>query len=936
MLIFKRNRLDSLSFLHHVSCAELVALVFLVIGFLCLFSLDAHAATQNRSVIMPAPLTDITLLSAASQQTPDLIFGVFLGVMLTASLYMFFIWVVIHDRGQVYLILLLLCLGVNMASTNESMTQLLGLFNKNMLSLIQSYSMILAYFFGLIFSYHFLEIETNAPALKVPIFIAATVLIALLVATLFQHSLIHFLLPLIGVICSMIILSSGLAALYAGAGGSLSHITAFSAFLVGTMSYPLYDMGLLTHNETAKNISYMGFSVAAMMFAIVIAVQFATRQEEKEKALEVSNERFSLAAKGSNEGLFDWRLKTDELYVSEQLRRILDLTIDTMPKKFRRWLKLIHPADRRLIMKAMHKLRDSHGTQTISFEFRFIKKGDEPRWIHTKMVAVKAGGSGRLHRLVGSIGDVTQRKRSEAELRASEIRFRSITEAHPVPVMIARLKDGQIMYASPGAEVLLGLPSGLLTSHSLSRFVTRASERQEIVDAIALNQNVDMKEVTVTRGDGDPLPAALSARHISYRNEEAMVIGLYDLTERKKAETQIAQQQEALQQSEKMAALGGLLAGVAHELNNPLSVVMGQTTLLIEGQEEPKIKTRAEKIFKAADRCSRIVKSFLALARRKPPEHKNVELNAVVNSSLELLSYQFRNENVELALELDPNLPTVIADVDQMTQVFTNLSLNAAQAMHDWSGAHKLTIRSTFLRDENAVRLSFIDTGPGIPEELRKRVFEPFFTTKGGTGGTGVGLALCTNIISGHGGRLSLEDTPGGGATFVVTLPAAPTQSELSIQVESGQKGGIGPLKILLVDDEVELAQTLADLLEPGGHDIDLAANGAIALDKLRKRPFDAIISDLRMPVLDGPGMYAELARSLPQYLNKIIYVTGDTLSPHVNAFLQETPVPVIEKPYRLADVQKAIVNLLKDKEPQSNIGSDSSQNSPSPTGQPS
>ncbi|NTU77695.1 MAG: response regulator, partial [Alphaproteobacteria bacterium] len=490
----------------------------------------------------------------------------------------------------------------------------------------------------------------------------------------------------------------------------------------------------------------------------------------------------------------------------------------------------------------------------------------------------------------------------------------------------SRLTDGNVLYASPGAEDLLGMPHSALVSHRLNRFLTRAYERHEILEAMTNNQEVNLKEITLTRGDGEILPAALSARRINYQNEPAMVVGLYDLTERKKAEAQIAQQQEALQQSEKMAALGGLLAGVAHELNNPLSVVVGQTTLLGEESTEAKVKTRAEKIFKAADRCSRIVKSFLAIARRKPPERKPHDLNAIIGASLELLNYQFHNENVELKLELAADLPTINGDGDQLTQVFTNLALNAAQAMREWKGPRHLTLR-TERKDESNVLVTIADTGPGIPAEIKTRVFEPFFTTKGTSGGTGVGLALCLNIIETHGGTLRLEDTPGGGATFLITLPALEAGEAAAPEAASG--GGaeitLPQLSLLLVDDEVELAQTLADLLEPEGHIIDLAANGQIALDKLRRKNFDVVISDLRMPVLDGPGMYAEIAKTLPQYLKRVIYVTGDTLSPHVQTFLSETPVPVIEKPYRLLDVRRALAALLNENAKQRSIGNDDS-----------
>lgn len=900
---------------------EAIALAFFVILAAFLWPSLSFAAPQNLSTLIPVPGQVSSNLGDAKNTTPDLLFGLFIGVMITATLYLFFIWAVIRDKGQVFLMLLLTCLVINMASTNDTSAGLLQL-ETTARGLINTYSLILAYFFSIFFTYYFLEIDSNAPFMRTPLLATAVLLILLLVFAALNQDTVFFVLPFLGVLSTTFVLLTGVASLRVGANGGISHIIAFSAFLIGTLSPSLHELGFISDPELTKSFTYLGYSAAALMFALVIAGQFASRQEEKEKELEVSNQRFSLAARGSNEGLFDWNKGTNELYVSDQLRRILGLNYDATPKKLRGWLKLVHAADRRGVIKAVHKLVNAKGTSTISFEYRVTKGEKDYRWIHTKMVAVKQHNAGSIDRLVGSLGDITQRKHSEAELRASEVRFRSITEAHPVPVLISTLDDGSVLYASPGAETLLGLPTGTIISHTLDRFISRALERHEIIEAIQNGEEVNMKEVAITRGDIEVIPTALSARRIKYHNKDAMVIGLYDLTERKKAERQIAQQQEALQQSEKMAALGGLLAGVAHELNNPLSVVMGQTTLLMEGQTEDKTKTRAEKIFKAADRCSRIVKSFLALARRKPPEHKSVDLNDIIHASLELLNYQFRNENVNLMLDLSPTLPKIIGDDDQLTQVFTNLALNAAQAMHDWKGKHNLTIK-TEVQDNRTILVSVIDTGPGVPAELSKKVFEPFFTTKGGTGGTGVGLALCLNIIAGHGGRMVLEDTPGGGATFLITLPVPETAAEPVATTEKpAAKADIitEKLRILLVDDEVELAQTLADLLEPKGHDIDLAANGAIALEKLRKKPFDAIISDLRMPVMDGPTMYVELSKEMPEYTKKIIYVTGDTLSTHVHEFLSTTPVPVIEKPYRLVDVQTALVKLLKQNETQSNI----------------
>ena len=892
----------------------------LILFSACLLITHPGWAASLNSTFTSVLLPGSNVVAEASVNKPsDLVFGLFIGVMLTASIYLFFIWIVIQDRGQAFLMLLLLCLGINMASANDSLMEQLGLQNLAMRNLLQNYSMIFSYILSIYFTYYFLEIDLHVPVLRQPLFGLAILLLLFLVYAAFDQSLVHFALPTLGALTVTAVLAAGLGALRQDISGSLSHIIAFSIFLLGGLAKPLYDLGFFTDIETSKQLTYAAYSMAALVFAIVIAVQFAARQEEKERALAVSNERFALAARGSNEGLFDWNKATGEIFFSDQFRKILGVSLDSGRKGLKTWVKMILPDDRRVIFAALRHFRDSPNT-TLNFEYRIKHKNGTWRWIHTKTVATRETRTGRILRFVGSIGDITARKQGEAALRASEARFRSITEAHPVPVLIAQLEDGQMLYASPGAEALLGLPHSTLTSHQISRFLTKTSERNEILDAMARGQEVNLKEVIITRGDGDTLAAALSARRINYQNQAAMVIGLYDLTERKQAEIQIAKQQEALQQSEKMAALGGLLAGVAHELNNPLSVVVGQSTLLIEGEQDLKVKNRAEKIFKAADRCSRIVKSFLALARRKPPERKALDVNTIIHSSLELLNYQFKNENIELLLDLDPDLPAGKGDQDQLTQVFTNLALNAAQAMHNWQSHRRLIIR-TLQQDDAHLLVTVTDTGPGIPPDLRKRVFEPFFTTKGGQNGTGVGLSLCLNIIEAHGGRLEHEETPGGGATFLVTLPTASGLDGAKEDMAEDTLPPLVPLNILLVDDELELAQTLADLLEPGGHIIDLAANGEIALRKLGQKDFDVIISDLRMPVMDGPSLYAELTRSLPVYTSRIIYVTGDTLSPHVQSFLNETPVPVIEKPYRMADVRRAIGELLKNGPGKSIIG---------------
>jgi len=885
-----------------------------VASFLTFFHSRLRSAFWGAALLLLTPglaFADGYLSVFPKMDLSTLFFGLLTGIILSAAASLFFIWIVMRDRGQVFLIIFLLCLCVNIFCSNDYLMSKIGFQDPDGREFLADMSLIGSWIFALFFTFYFLELDINAPNYRLPFVLIGLFLIGLLFYTLKDRSIVYFALSPIGTLVLAFILTAGLSGLRNEISGSLIHIIAFLCFLAGILAEPAYILGFITTKVLVNNVISISFALSSLMFSTVVASQFAARQDEKEKALAISNERFSLATRGANEGLFDWNLQTNEIFFSDQFRRILGYRLVNSAEGLKTWVRMILPPYRKLVTETLRRFRRNATAVTLTVEYSIQRPNGERRWLHSKAVAVRDRTSQKIVRLVGSTSDITERKKGEIALLASEARFRGIIEAHPVPVLIVSLTTGLVLYASPGSEQLLVIKREDIEKNSIQDFMKDANVRSAILGTIASGKAVDGVETNIVRGDGQELATAISARRISYQNEDAMVMGIYDVSERKKAEVKIAQQQEALQQSEKMAALGGLLAGVAHELNNPLSVVVGQSTLLMEGAPEAKVATRAEKIFKAADRCSRIVKSFLALARRKPPERKLVDLNQIVRSSLELLGYQLKTSDVEVVMSLDPALKEVVGDSDQLTQVVTNLVLNAAQALESWKGKRKIEVTSRRDAEDFSI-LVVADSGPGIPADIRTRIFEPFFTTKSSKGGTGVGLALCLNIVSAHGGQLLLTETEGGGATFTVKIPPSD-----KIQTEDSSspndKGPVlAPLKLLLVDDEVELAQTLADLLEPEGHTIDIAANGAIAMEKLRKTSFDAIVSDLRMPVMDGPALFEALEHELPSYLKRIIYVTGDTLSSHVQDFLSNHPVPVVEKPYRLKDIRRTLDELLK------------------------
>jgi signal transduction histidine kinase len=368
-------------------------------------------------------------------------------------------------------------------------------------------------------------------------------------------------------------------------------------------------------------------------------------------------------------------------------------------------------------------------------------------------------------------------------------------------------------------------------------------------------------------------------------------------------EAQVRERTEQLLQSEQLAAMGSLLAGVAHELNNPLSVVTGQAALLQRLAGDGPMAPRTKKIAKAADRCARIIKNFLALARKQPMERETVSLNRVVEDAAEILAYPLRVDEVEVTLQLAPDLPEIWADPHQLHQVVVNLVSNAQQAMRDTAPPRRLTLTTRRDATPGRVQLEVSDTGPGIPEDVQRRMFEPFFTTKPFGQGTGLGLSLCQGIVERHGGAIRGTSRPGHGAVFSVELPID-LRGTTSIPVDTASATPIRERTILIVDDDRDVAETLWDLLQVDGHHAELVDNGVRALERLHDRSYDLILSDVKMPELDGPALYRHLERDHPDTLRRLAFLTGDTLSPATRGFLDDTKVPAMAKPFTLEQIR--------------------------------
>ncbi|MPZ22287.1 MAG: response regulator [Dehalococcoidia bacterium] len=388
--------------------------------------------------------------------------------------------------------------------------------------------------------------------------------------------------------------------------------------------------------------------------------------------------------------------------------------------------------------------------------------------------------------------------------------------------------------------------------------------------------------------------------------DERAALTLRDVTEQRLFQERIAQ-------TEKLAALGQLVSGVAHELNNPLTGILGFAELLQDRPLTPEVRRGVVTIQSEAERAGKIIDNLLSFARRRPAHREAVDVNALLRRVVELRNYDLRANSVEVQLRLG-SLAPVSADPDQLQQVFFNVMANAVQAVSSGRTGDRRIEISTRSEDGWAVVL-VADNGPGLSTATAARAFEPFFTTKTAGEGTGLGLSISYGIVEEHGGRIEIGNRPEGGAGAVIRLPLGDAQ--LAGDDDSGElllpDGSSGPprTRILVVDDEASIRYVLSQMLQADGHAVVAAGSGAEALTALSKGRFDVVISDLKMPEISGPELYREIVASSPDLARRVIFITGDTVNEETRAFVRSVENPTLEKPFRLENLRSLIKQVL-------------------------
>ena len=499
---------------------------------------------------------------------------------------------------------------------------------------------------------------------------------------------------------------------------------------------------------------------------------------------------------------------------------------------------------------------------------------------------------------VSSVTDLTERLEREELIR-------QVVESCPAPVLMNRAATGEILYKSPELIALFG------DGDNAGDFYVHRSDREGFLAALRPTGELTEYRSRFRNAHGETIWVAVSARLIEWDGEEVIVSYARDLSSQLAIEDELSRQREQMFQSEKMSALGSLLAGVAHELNNPLSVVVGHAMMLGDEVEDPDVLRQVKKIADAAERCARIVKTFLTMARQEPTRMEETDLNEIVQTAIDVARYGKSDEIVRVETHLDPETPRIAADPDQITQVILNLVLNAEQAIEKDGVGDRVRIVTRRDPKTGMARLEVEDNGPGIPREIRARVFEPFFTTKEVGEGTGIGLAMCHRIVTTHGGTISIDKDHMQGACFVMQLPPAAPGLAPEAPASPGETAPT-TCRVLVIDDEVEVADLNAEVLTRGGFEAEVVYRAEEALEKLRKGQFDVIISDLNMPGLDGRGVFDAIRTEFSDMLERTGFITGDTLGQSSQTFLEESKRPFLEKPVSPRELREFVSQLSR------------------------
>ncbi|MBN2224372.1 MAG: PAS domain S-box protein [Deltaproteobacteria bacterium] len=502
-----------------------------------------------------------------------------------------------------------------------------------------------------------------------------------------------------------------------------------------------------------------------------------------------------------------------------------------------------------------------------------------------------------------TLEDITERKDAEETVRESEEKFRNFFETSRDIVFITS-RDEAILDINSAFEEILGYTRKETLLKNVTFLYKNPQDWDRFRGAVDGLGSVRDFEATLRRKDGAYLDCLFTAT--VRKDQDGTIIGyqgtIRDVSEKKKMERQLIR-------AEKLSSLGGILSGVAHEMNNPLTSIIGIAQMIMRGPIPENLKDKLEVIHRESLRTSKIIQGLLTFAREHKPERQMISVNKVIEESYRLREYEFRVDNVAMKLELSQEVPLTAADPYQLQQVFINLINNGHDVLANGGGS--LLIIRSFHRD-GAIVIEFEDDGPGISEQDIGLIFDPFFTTKEVGKGTGLGLSIVYGIINEHGGRIEVVSPPGKGAMFTIHLPVIKKITDVTPPIKERAEKPKGEKTVLIVEDEEALRTMIGEVLEQDGYRVHLCEDGQQAIEIMKIKRFDGIITDLKMPGIGGKDLYTFVQKYYPEIAGRVLFITGDVLSKDTQGFLKITGNIYLEKPFEIEVLLSRLTEVLE------------------------
>ncbi|HTP42938.1 MAG TPA: ATP-binding protein [Candidatus Acidoferrum sp.] len=607
----------------------------------------------------------------------------------------------------------------------------------------------------------------------------------------------------------------------------------------------------------------------------------------------------------------------------------------------------------------LKRLLREHGAVS-DFEFRFRRRDGEIRIAHESSFVTR-DDSGAIVAYQGFLLDVTDRKHAEMEIRR---RNRELLALNSIGGMLSQSSDideilnrvlpkvAELFKVETCSIYFLDEPPRTLKRIAAVGYETDFARTLPPVEiSSAVLDQVKQARATLLSGSAIVVPEALRELQRREKIQESQIAVLWSkdrimgvlvigcrsprefspvelnllaavgnqiattidkallLKETQDAYQSLALAQEQLLQSEKMAAVGQLISGVAHELNNPLTAILGYSQLL--QAEEPANSRGAdyiEKLYKQAQRTHHIVQSLLSFARQHKPERKSVDLNQILEDTLILREYDMKLNSIRIHREFQPDLPVTAGDFHQLQQVFLNILNNAVDALVEKGGKGEIWVRTALAG--NRLRVEITDNGPGVKDP--HRVFDPFYTTKPVGKGTGLGLSICYGIVKEHGGEIQVRNSPPRGATFAIVLPVLVTG-------EPSEREKVSPARaeatgtVLLVDHEEAVLQLEQEILRARGVTVRAARSAQEAIDVLRRQAVDAIVADMKIPgELSATGLYRWIEANRADLAGRIVFTVSNARDGEISAALRNSGCSILEKPFSIESFCGTVLKTLR------------------------